>query len=225
MFKGVIFDMDGVLIDSEPLWQEAEKQAFAKVGLHLTTEDCMQTMGVRIDEVVRYWYDRHPWQDRTLKDVEDDILNALETLIHEKGQAMPGVDYILNFFEKRNFKVALASSSYMSIIETVLQKLHLEQTFEVVHSGEFEEFGKPHPAIYQTTLKKMNLEAGHAVAFEDSYSGLRSAQAAGLRTIAIPDKRVWEDEKYDIAHLKLRSLKEFTEPHLKQLQSQPVRSF
>jgi len=177
----------------------------------------MQTMGVRIDEVVRYWYDRHPWQNRSLKQVEEDILSSLQKLIREKGRPMSGVDYILDFFQERNFKLALASSSYMSVIETVLRKLNLEQTFEVVHSGEFEELGKPHPAIYQTTVKLMNLNPEQVLAFEDSHSGLLSAQAAGLRTVAIPDKSVWTDEKYNIADLKLRSLDEFTEAHLKQL--------
>jgi len=176
-------------------------------------------MGVRIDEVVRYWYDRQPWQNRTLKEVEEDILATLKMLIREKGQPLCGVDYILDFFRKRNFKLALASSSYMSVIATVLQKLELEQTFEVVHSGEFEEFGKPHPAIYQTTVKQMQLTSEQVLAFEDSLSGLRSAQGAGLCTVAIPDKSLWTDENYDISELKLKSLDEFTEAYLQELQS------
>lgn len=214
MIQAVIFDMDGVLIDSEPLWREAEVRVFKRVGLHVTPEMCQETMGRRVDEVVRCRYQKQPWKNKSLKEVETEILDELEELIIEQGMPMPGVHYILDFFQSRNIRRALASSSYMRVIETILSRLGLQDAFEVIHSGEFEQNGKPHPAIYRSTLGKLNLTASEAIAFEDSYNGLLSAKVAKLSTVAIPEQSVWHESKFAIADVKLKSLLEFDEAHL-----------
>ena len=213
MIKAVIFDMDGVLIDSEPLWQEAEKLIFSQVGIQLTTNMCMETMGMRVDEVVKYRYEKQSWQGTSLEEIESEILDELETLITLKGEAMEGVGYILSFFQRKDIRLALASSSYMRIINTVIKKLNLEDSFEIIHSGEFEEKGKPDPAIYLSTLEKMDLIADEAFAIEDSYNGLLSANAANLKTVVMPEESVWHESKYNIADLKIKSLLEFSEEH------------
>ncbi|MFQ5674335.1 MAG: hexitol phosphatase HxpB [bacterium] len=217
MIKAVIFDMDGVLIDSEPLWQEAENLAFSRVGILVTNEMCMETMGMRVDEVVKYRYEKQPWQGRSLDEIESEILNEMETLILLKGEAMEGVGYILNLLRRKDIRMALASSSYWRIIRAVIKKLNLEDVFEVIHSGESEEKGKPDPAIYRSTLRKLSLPAGEVIAIEDSYNGLLSAKKAGLKTIAIPEKKSAADSKFAIADLKLTSLLEFNEEHLDRL--------
>ena len=220
MIKAAIFDMDGVLIDSEPLWQEAEKKVFATVGIHLTTEMCFETMGMRTDEVVAHRYKKQNWHSKSQEEVADESMDELENLIRQKGRAMPGVAHILEFFKKRNVRLALASSSHMRVINTALKKLTLTDVFEIIHSGEFEKNGKPHPAIYVSTLKKLNLHADEAIAIEDSYNGLIAAKSAGLSTVAIPEQSVWHESKFDIAFLKLRSLKEFSEQHFQTLTRQ-----
>ncbi len=217
MIKAAIFDMDGVLIDSEPFWQEAEIIAFGRVGVELTREMCMETMGMRVDEVVKYRFDKHGWQGKSLQEVQVDILAELDTLIAEKGEAMSGVEHVLSFFEERKLPFALASSSSMRLIKSVLQKLEITQRFETIHSAEFEEFGKPHPAIYVTTLKQLGLEPHEVIAFEDSFNGLLAAKSARLKTVCIPEANHWHETKYDIADLKLRSLQEFGAMHLQAL--------
>ena len=213
MIKAVIFDMDGIIIDSEPLWQEAEIAAFGRVGLKLTRELCMQTMGIRVDEVVQYWYTRRPWQGKTVGEVEEDILDTLEGLIEEKGEAMQGVGRMLDLCETKNLRIALASSSYMRLINTVLKKLDLVNRFEVVHSGEFETYGKPHPAIFLTTLQKMDLVHSDAFVVEDSFAGVIAAKAARLQVVCVPEKSLRNKSVYDIAELKLNSLADFSESH------------
>ncbi len=218
MFEAAIFDMDGVLIDSEPLWQEAEIRVFESVGVRLTPEMCRQTTGLRVDEVVRYRYEQHPWRGKSPSQVEAEILEELQRLIEQKGEPMPGVAYILSFFEKRGVRLALASSSYMRVIDAVLRKLGLAGRFAVVHSGESEERGKPDPGIYRSTLQQLNLPPDRALAFEDSYNGLMAARSAGLKTVAILDSHACSDARYDIADLKLRSLLDFNEAHLQRLE-------
>jgi sugar-phosphatase len=214
MIKAVIFDMDGILIDSEPFWQEAEIRVFGRLGLRLTSEMCMQTMGIRVDEVVQYWYDKSPWHGETVGSVASEIMDNLEQLILSKGQAMDGVYHMLDFCEKNDLRTALASSSYIRLIQAVLKKLDLAKRFEVVHSGEFEAYGKPHPGIFLTALQKLNLNYNEVFVIEDSFPGLISAKAARLQVVCVPEKTIRQQTKYDIAEIKLDTLADFNESHL-----------
>ena len=220
MIKAAIFDMDGILIDSEPLWQEAESKVFATVGVHLTREMCMETMGIRVDEVVKFRYDQHESHNKSLQQVEDEILAELQHLIRQHGQPAPGVHHILDFFKARQLRLALASSSHFSVISAVLDCLALTDTFEVVHSGEAEEYGKPHPAIYLTTLEKLELKPAEAIAIEDSFNGLIAAKSARLKTLVVPEVTQWAEARFGCADVKLRSLADFSQQHWDKLSAQ-----
>jgi mannitol-1-/sugar-/sorbitol-6-/2-deoxyglucose-6-phosphatase len=221
MIKAVIFDMDGLLIDSEPHWRNAEIVIFGRLGLTLTEDQCMQTMGMRIDEVVKYWYERHPWSNCTLLDVETEIVQAVEDLVLTEGTAMEGVAQTLDFFRQQRLRVALASSSKLRLIHSVLNKLNIRQHFEVIHSAEFEEYGKPHPAIFLSTARQLTVPPTQCLVFEDSFNGLISAKAARMKTVAVPEGEAFSQTRFDIADLKLRSLREFTAEHFKMLDQLP----
>lgn len=209
--------MDGLLIDSEPHWRAAEIEIFGALGLILTEEQCMQTMGLRLDEVVRHWHERHPWQQRSLKEVESEILQAVEDRVNLYGTAMEGVAEILELFRRQNFRIALASSSSLRLITFVLRKLGIREAFEVVHSAEFEEYGKPHPAIFLSTARQLGLPPTQCLVFEDSFNGLIAAKAARMKAVAVPEGDAFAQTRYDFADLKLRSLSEFNLDHLEQL--------
>ena len=83
--------MDGVIIDSEPLWKIAEVEAFAKVGLDLTHTECEETVGLRIDEVVKMWHTKVGWTSKTIKEVETDIVDILIREINQQGKALEGL--------------------------------------------------------------------------------------------------------------------------------------
>src|SRR5205085_2310597 len=87
----IIFDMDGLLVDSEPLWMRAEIEVFAGVGVALAEADFALTKGLRTDDVVGYWHVRRPWQTPTPKDVELRLVARVADLIREEGRALPGV--------------------------------------------------------------------------------------------------------------------------------------
>ena len=207
----VIFDMDGLLIDSEPLWQEAEILVFERVGIKLTCELCQQTQGLRIDEVVEYWYLRYPWTNLTKLEVEKSIIDKVIELIELKGEPLAGVDKAIAFVRRKNVKIALASSSAMIIIQAALQKLSLSETFTEVYSAESEVLGKPHPGVYLTTAKKLNIPPQSCLALEDSLNGVLAAKAAQMKCIAIPEASQLDNPKFAIADRVLQSLEELTD--------------
>ena len=204
----VIFDMDGLLINSEPLWQEAEILIFEKVGINLTSELCQRTQGLRIDEVVEYWYQRYPWDNLTKLKVEELIVGKVIELIDFKGDALPGVEQAIAFVQSKNVKIALASSSSSIIIQAALKKLGLTKTFSEVYSAESEELGKPHPGVYLTTAKKLELAPQSCLALEDSLNGVLAAKAAKMQCIAIPEAMQQNNSKFAIADCILKSLEE-----------------
>ena len=211
MIQAVIFDMDGVLIDSEPFWQAAEKVVFKKVGIDITDDMCRQTIGLRIDEVVQHWYRRFTWNHVPLKQVQNEIVLSVVDLVSQKGELLPGVHFALDFFNKKNLKIALASSSDKILIDAVLGKFDLQKEFQIIHSGQDETHGKPHPAIYLSTAGLLNVEPTSCLAIEDSFNGLIAAKSARMKTICIPEPGVWDHMKYDIADVKLKSLEEISE--------------
>ena len=120
MLSTVIFDMDGVIIDSEPLWHESEIEVFHRYGVPLTKAHCIETQGIRIDEVVEYWYGRHPWQHPSKEKVAEFIVDGLIERIHERGELINGVMFALNLSRSLPVRLALASSSSYRIIDAVI---------------------------------------------------------------------------------------------------------
>lgn len=211
MIKAVIFDMDGLLIDSEPLWQEAEMLIFKQVNINLSPELCLQTKGLRIDEVVEYWYKRYPWANLSQQEVEDLIVAKVIELIHIKGEPLPGVDYAISFLQQKQVKIALASSSASKIIQAALKKLSLTDTFVEIYSAESEILGKPHPGVYLTTANKLNVSPQKCLAIEDSLNGVLAAKAAQMKCITIPEPLQRDNTKFAIADALLNSLEELND--------------
>lgn len=209
--KAVIFDLDGLLIDSEPLWQQAEIDIFRQVVIALTPELCLQTKGLRIDEVVNFWYKQHPWDNLTKPEVESLIIDRLIELIQLQGKPLPGVEQAINFVRQKQVKIALASSSALKIIQAALQKLELADVFTQVYSAESEVLGKPHPGVYLTTAAKLNVMPQECLALEDSLNGVLAAKAAQMQCIAIPEVAQYHNPQFAIADLRLKSLNEFNE--------------
>ena len=213
--KAVIFDMDGVLIDSEPFWKEAEKQVFSSVGVNVTKELSHVTARMTTAEVAQFWYDRHPWPGRSLGQVEQEVINTVEQLIIRQGKSKEGVLKTLRFFKEENFKVGLATNSPSRLISVVLDKIGITEFFDVACSSEHEPWGKPHPAVYETTAKELAVAPGQCIVFEDSVSGIMAAKAAGMKTVAVPPKEDYHHQKYDLADIKLRELGVFAPKHLR----------
>ena len=207
--KAIIFDMDGVLIDSEPLWKIAQVEAFSKVGLDLSYTDCEETVGLRTDEVVQMWYDKVGWENKTVKEVETNIVDILIREIKSQGTALAGVMNALSEIKSARIKIGLATSSYERIIDVVLERFNITDYFDVVHSAEHEKYGKPHPEVFLSTAVKLEIDPKDCVVIEDSFNGMIAAKAARMKVIAVPEKSHSQDSRLAIADEVLESLNDF----------------
>ena len=178
--------MDGVLVDSEPIWRAIEREVFAGVGIEVTDEDLFETMGVRVADVVERWHRRKPWGHPSREEVARSIVERVAQAIEREGafnrEAIPAIDYV----DGLGLRLALASSSPMRLIREVLSFGGLADRFEVVLSAEDEERGKPDPAVYLSAARKLGVQPERCLAVEDSINGVRSAKAAGMVCVAVP---------------------------------------
>ena len=158
--EAVVFDMDGVLIDSEPIWRAVERDVFAGVGIELTDEDLFPTMGVRIADVVDRWYRRHPWPEPSREAIAEAIVEGVVRAIRERGTLLEGATAAVDHVRGLGLRVALASSSPMPLIQAVLSLDGLAERFDAVVSGEDEELGKPDPAVYLSAARRLGRATG-----------------------------------------------------------------
>ncbi len=207
--EAIIFDMDGLLVDSEPLWRIAEIETLSAVGVPISEEDAVQTTGLRTDEVVELWYARYPWPDPPQKAIEARIITRLIALVRERATLMPGVRETLQAVSEAGYPLAIASSSASEIIAAVLDTLGIADYFRVAQSAEHEPYGKPHPGVYIEAARRLDVEPWRCLAFEDSPNGVIAAKAARMRCIAVPDPALAGDRRLQAADLVLPSLTEF----------------
>lgn len=218
MIKAVIFDMDGLLIDTEPYWQATEREVFKDLGIEITEKMQVETFGLRSDEQIKHWYNFRPWKKKSFDEVESRYNEVMLEYFHKEAELMEGAVYALDFFFDKGIPLALASSSNMQLINAFLDRFGFHHYFQEVYSAEFEEYGKPHPAVYLETARRMNTDPVKCLALEDSFHGLIAAKAARMTTIAVPAHR---DARYDASDIVLDSLMQISKEvfrHLNQLQ-------
>lgn len=208
MLKAFIFDMDGVIIDSEPLWRRAMVKVFNTDGLPVSEVDCAQTTGMRIDEVIKIWNKKHPFTNDELK-VQQNIEDELCELIRNEGRPMPGFMSMIELLREENKKIALATSSSRKLIDCVLDTMRVREHFLHTQSAEGLLYGKPHPEVFLLSAQALNVAPNQCVVIEDSVNGIISAKAAGMKVIGVPEEKNHGNPKFSIADVVIHSLEEF----------------
>lgn len=182
--KAVIFDMDGVLIDSEKFWKQAESEVFSSLGVNVLDEFTALTKSMTTKEVTRFWYKRFPWSGLTLNAVEEKVVRRVMELIKTENCEMKGIKTFIESLHGLGFKIGLATNSPSIIIPVVLNKLGIAHYFNAVTSADEVPRGKPDPAVYELTANKLQVDPTLCIAIEDSYSGILAAKSAGMKTAA-----------------------------------------
>ena len=203
--------MDGLLIDSEPLWNEAANDAFLQFGKKLTAEEYTSTTGLRTKEFVQHWFRQFNWPLEASSTVETKIINRVIELVDKKGRAKPGVDYIFDFFAQRKFRIGLASSSDMELIRLVVEKLELGHYLQAISSATLLPLGKPHPQVYLDCAALLNATSDQCICFEDSFNGMIAAKAAKMKCVVVPSALENQYPVWHAADLKLSSLQNFND--------------
>ena len=184
-FDAVIFDMDGVIIDSEDLYTELEQDLFRKVGLNISHDEHLTYQGTSNIMMWTKILQKHKVQlpfdelvEMTNRMVEEHFTSVLAV------EPMPGVRKLIDFLLERRVKLALASSSTLKIMELILERCQLKNAFQVVVDSRMAGAGKPNPAVFLMAAQQLGVSPPKYIVIEDSFNGIKGALAAGMFCIA-----------------------------------------
>ncbi|WP_312756731.1 hexitol phosphatase HxpB [Pantoea brenneri] len=206
-----LFDMDGLLIDSEPLWDQAELDIFSTLDVDLSRRNELpDTLGLRIDQTVRMWYETLPWNGPSQQEVTQRIIARAMTLIEETRPLLPGVEAALQLCRQHNLKIGLASASPLAMLERVLEIFNLRHYFDVLASAEALPYSKPHPQVYLNAAASLAIDPLNCVTLEDSFNGMIATKAARMRSIVVPAAAHRNDPRWALADVRLDDLTRLT---------------
>lgn len=209
MLRATLFDMDGLLLDSEKLWHEAEVEILGELNVPLNRDGTRLTKGMFVNEVVNYWFARHPWSGPSQDDVVARILNRVGELVETEGEMMPGAQRAIDLAAERG-PVAVASSTPTPLIHRCLTHFDLIDFFDSIHSADVEPFGKPHPGVFLSAARALDVPPGECLVFEDSAAGVLAAKAGRMTCVAVPVPEESRLPAFGIADLVLGSLDELS---------------
>jgi HAD superfamily hydrolase (TIGR01509 family) len=204
--RAVIFDMDGVLVDSELYWQQCEKDLYPKVGVSPDPAMIRDIVGLKLTDIVSVIREKYN------PSVDEKKLRALfdETAakVYKRSSLIPGTRELIDALRRANIARAIASSSRGRWINMFLDTFHMHDDFDTIASAEDEGLpGKPDPAIYKFVMKKCGVTPQESVIVEDSQNGYQAALASGAVVIALNDPR-WSVGPFPDADMVVRSLAE-----------------
>jgi HAD superfamily hydrolase (TIGR01509 family) len=181
----VIFDMDGVLVDSEPVNFTAMDRVLTANGLHYSNADDRRYRGRRIADFFVELRAAHPHLPAA-ETLERAFTETLVGLVRAGCAPRPGIPDVLLRLAERGYRLALASSSIPVVIATTLEALGVQGVFETTVSGADVPHGKPAPDIFRETARRLRLAPAHCLVVEDSRNGMLAALAAGMTCVAVP---------------------------------------
>ncbi|MGH2417209.1 MAG: HAD family hydrolase [Candidatus Limnocylindria bacterium] len=186
-YRAVIFDMDGLLLDTETLWHEAEVELFRRHGAEFTWDDKITVIGTSYDFTARYFADRLGRPRAEGAALVDEMVALMHERVRREVDARPGaVELVEGLRAMDGMRLGLASNSPRFLVDEALATAGLVGVFETIVTPADVEHAKPAPDIYLRACEDLGVDPSEALALEDSASGVTAAKAAGLYTIAVP---------------------------------------
>ena len=186
-YRAVVFDMDGLLLDTETLWHESEVELFRRHGAEFTREDQLRVIGTGFDVTARYFAERLGWPPERGGELVAESTALMHERVRVQVQARPGaIELIDRLRELDGIRVGLASNSPRFLVDDALATAGLADAFDAIVTSDDVAHAKPAPDIYLLACARLGVDPASALALEDSASGVRAAKAAGMTCIAVP---------------------------------------
>ncbi|NTW14110.1 MAG: HAD family phosphatase [Candidatus Moranbacteria bacterium] len=183
--RAVIFDMDGVIIDSEPIHIQADTETFERHGLMVPPEAWNDILGMRSEDGLRVILDRYGTGTEDAGSVVDEKRTRYFELAEERLGLIPGVEAFVISCRDRSLKTAVATSGRSSYQIPFLERFGIRSLFDVVVTGDEVTNGKPHPEPYLLAASRLGIEPGSCLVIEDADNGIRSAKEAGCIVVGL----------------------------------------
>ena len=185
--EAVVFDMDGVLVDTEHLWDEVREELTGEWGGRYTPEAQEAMMGMSSHEWSRYLHETVGLRESP-ETINAEVVRRMLARYEIELPVVPGAGEAVRRLADDGYRLAVASSSNRELIDAVLRRLELAALFEATVSSEEVGRGKPAPDVYLEAARRLDVPASRCAAVEDSASGIRAAREAGMRVIAYPNR-------------------------------------
>ncbi|MFW6022412.1 MAG: HAD family hydrolase [Halanaerobiaceae bacterium] len=214
--KAVIFDMDGVIIDSEPIHYEVNKKLYDELEIEIKDEEYRKFIGVSNSDHWGYLKEKHKLVESIEELVARQNSRNIGHLNNSTEEPILGVVQLIEELERQNIKIGLASSSDMRYIKAVIEKFGIDDYFQTMTSGEDMERGKPHPDIFQETASKLDEDSENCVVIEDSENGVKAALNANMKCIGYINPNS-HNQDLSLAHITVDSIEKITIQMLRDL--------
>jgi HAD superfamily hydrolase (TIGR01509 family) len=179
LLKAVIFDMDGVIVDSEPLHKKVERILLAPYGIHPSDEELNSYMGIEMKVLITMYIRKYDMRV-SFDDLYSDYKKHLFQVFSREIRAIPSAVGLIHGLKQSGLKLAVGSSAYRDLVLLVLKTLNLAEAFDAVVSGDDVRNGKPNPDIFLEAAKRLGCAPGECAVIEDSRNGVAAAKAAGM---------------------------------------------
>ena len=207
--KAVLFDMDGLMVDTESLSTEAFINSAKAQGYNMTKEETLKVLGFTKANIYQFWIDYFQGTNVDGKKLVDDHYEYIENVLYTVGPGkMPYVEELLKYLRENNYKIAVASSSDTADIKNNLEKTKLEKYIDEIASGAEVENGKPAPDVFLLAAKRLGVDAKDCLILEDSKAGIKAGKASGAMVFMVPDMFTVDKECEDTADRILTNLGE-----------------
>ena len=186
--KAVLFDMDGLMVDTESLATEAFIHSAKKQGYDMTKEETLLVLGFTTKSIYEFWENYFKNSDVSGKQLVDDHYKYIENILFTTGpRKMPYIEELLKYLKESNYKVAVASSSNIDHIINNMEKTGLKKYIDKFASGAEVENGKPAPDVFLLAAERLGVKPEECLVLEDSKAGVMAGSSAGAKVIMIPD--------------------------------------